>query len=146
MVTGFNHSGFVVQDLDVMVAFYSDALGLSVIREVDSIAPPTGDHTGFPGARRKLVFVGKPGGGHMLELVHYIDPPSPKGHLQRHQLGAAHICFNVDDLASLRDRLTERGIRFVTQPIFREAADGGRSGICYIQDPEGNWVELVEHS
>ena len=146
MVTGFNHSGFVVQDLDAMVAFYRDALGLSVIREVDSIAPPTGDHTGFPGARRKLVFVGKPGGEHMLELVHYIDPPSPEGHLQRHQLGAAHICFNVDDLASLRDRLTELGIRFVTQPIFREAADGGRSGICYIQDPEGNWVELIEHS
>ncbi len=146
MVTGFNHSGFVVKDLDTMVAFYRDALGLSVIREVDSIAPPTGDHTGFPGARRKLVFVGKPGGEHMLELVHYIDPPSPEGHLQRHQLGAAHICFNVDDLASLRDRLTERGIRFVTQPIFREAPDGGRTGICYIQDPEGNWVELIEHS
>ena len=79
MVTGFNHSGFVVQDLEAMVAFYRDALGLSVIREADSIAPPSGDHTGFPGARRKLVFVGKPGGEHMLELVHYIDPPSPEG-------------------------------------------------------------------
>ena len=146
MVTGFNHSGFVVSDLDAMVAFYRDALGLSVIREADSIAPPSGDHTGFPGARRKLVFVGKPGGEHMLELVHYIDPPSPEGHLQRHQLGAAHICFNVEDLASLRDRLTERGIRFVTQPIFKETPGGGRTGICYIQDPEGNWVELIEHS
>ena len=48
MVTGFNHSGFVVQDLDVMVAFYRDTLGLTVVREADSIAPEGGDHTGFP--------------------------------------------------------------------------------------------------
>ena len=57
MVIGFNHSGFVVADLDVMVGFYRDALGLEVVREVDSVAPPEGDHTGIPGARRRLVFV-----------------------------------------------------------------------------------------
>ena len=50
MVTGFNHSGFVVNDIDKMVAFYKDALGLRVEREVDSKAPDTGDHTGIPGA------------------------------------------------------------------------------------------------
>ena len=54
MVTGFNHSGFVVNDLDMMVRFYRDSLGLTVIREVDSVAPPEGDHTGIPGARRTL--------------------------------------------------------------------------------------------
>ena len=96
MVTGFNHSGFVVQDLDVMVAFYRDTLGLTVVREADSIAPEGGDHTGFPGARRRLVFVGKPEGEHLLELVHYRHPPSPEGHLRRNQLGAGHVCFNVD--------------------------------------------------
>ncbi len=144
MVTGFNHSGFVVEDIEAMTAFYCDALGLSVIREVDSVAPPSGDHTGFAGARRKLVFVGKPGGAHMLELVHYIAPPSPRGHLGRNQLGAAHVCFDVEDLAELSRRLTERGVRFVTPPIFRDGPDGSRTGICYIQDPEGNWVELIE--
>ena len=45
MVTGFNHSGFVVNDIDKMVAFYKDDLGLRVEREVDSKAPETGDHT-----------------------------------------------------------------------------------------------------
>ena len=93
MITGFNHSGFVVKDIDMMVEFYRDTLGLEVMREVDSVAPPEGDHTGIPGARRTLVFVGKPDGEHVLELVHFIDPPSPEGHLDRHQLGAAHICF-----------------------------------------------------
>ncbi len=144
MVTGFNHSGFVVKDINAMVEFYRDTLGLSVMREVDSVAPPEGDHTGIPGARRTLVFVGKPDGELVLELVHFIDPPSPEGHLHRHQLGAAHICFNVSDLAELASLLKSKGITFITDPIFHEVEDGKRRGICYIQDPEGNYVELIQ--
>ena len=144
MVTGFNHSGFVVRDLEAMVEFYRDALGMKVIREVDSIAPPTGDHTGIPGARRRLVFVGMPDGEHMLELVHYIHPPSPEGHVERNRLGAAHVCFNVEGLEQLYDRLSQQGTGFVTAPIIREAADGRKIGVCYAQDPEGNWLEFIE--
>ena len=144
MVTGFNHSGFVVDDLAAMVAFYRDDLGLEVVREVESVAPPEGNHTGIPGARRKLVFVGVPGGEHLLELVQYIDPPSPSGHLGRNQLGAGHICFNVEDLEGLHRQLTRQGTRFVTPPIFRNDPGGGKTGICYAQDPEGNWLEFIE--
>ncbi len=143
MITGFNHSGFVVKDIEKMVTFYRDTLGLSVMREVDSVAPPEGDHTGIPGARRTLVFVGKPEGEHALELVHFITPPSPEGHLHRHQLGSAHICFNVTDLAALSEKLKAEGIRFITDPIFHDTPEG-RRGICYIQDPEGNYVEFIQ--
>ena len=144
MITGFNHSGFVVRDIDKMVAFYRDVLGLTVLREVDSKAPPEGDHTGIPGAQRTLVFVGKTDGDHALELVHFIEPPSPAGHLDRHQLGAAHVCFNVDDLETLHRELEGQGVRFVTDPIFRELPGGGRFGICYAQDPEGNYLEFIQ--
>ena len=77
MITGFNHSGFVVKDIDKMVAFYRDLLGLTVLRDVDSKAPPEGDHTGIPGAHRTPVFVGKTDGDHALERVHFIAPASP---------------------------------------------------------------------
>ena len=145
MVTGFNHSGFVVRDIEKMVSFYRDSLGLTVTREVDSVAPPQGDHTGIPGAHRTLVFVGKPEGEHVLELVHYIDPPSPDtGHLDRNYIGAAHICFNVSDLAEMHRELKSQGIEFVTPPLYRSLPDGGRMGICYFRDPEGNLVELIQ--
>ena len=144
MVIGFNHSGFVVADLDVMLGFYRDALGLVVVREVDSVAPPEGDHTGIPGARRRLVFVGVPNGEYVLELVHYLEPRSPAGHLKRYQLGAAHVCFNVDDLEGFHRRLSEQGVKFVTPPIFRDEPGGGRIGICYARDPEGNWLEFID--
>ena len=144
MIAGFNHSGFVVQDIDLMVAFYRDTLGLTVMNEIDSVAPPKGDHTGIPGAHRTLVFVGKPEGAHALELVHFIDPPSPGGHLDRHQLGAAHICFNVTDLEALHQELSSKGVRFVTEPIMTDTPEGLRRGICYAQDPEGNYVEFIQ--
>lgn len=143
MVTGFNHSGFVVKDLDVMVRFYRDTLGLTVMRDQNSIAPPEGDHTGIPEAHRTLVFVGKTDGEHVLELVHYINPISPEGHLDRHQLGAAHICFNVDNLSMLYQRLVAEGVEFVTPPIYKETFDGNLRGICYARDPEGNWLEFI---
>ena len=145
MITGFNHSGFVVRDVDAMVSFYRDTLGLTVLREVDSLAPPGGDHTGILGAHRFLVFVGKAAGDHALELVHYIQPPSPAGHLDRNQLGAAHVAFNVEDIEGLSRGLPAAGVRFVTPPLYQHGP-AGSLGICYAQDPEGNWLEFMDHS
>lgn len=129
-----------------MLQFYCNFLGMSVIREVESVAPLTGDHTGIPGAKRKLVFVGIPGDNHMLELVHYVEPLSPDGHLDRHQLGSAHVCFNVKDLSTLYRRLSAKGVRFVTPPIFRNDPLGEKLGICYLHDPEGNLLEFIQRS
>ena len=144
MVIGFNHSGFVVRDLDKMVSFYRDDLGLTIDREIDSKAPTEGDHTGIPGAHRTLIFVGT-GGEHALELVYYVEPESPEGHLDRNQLGATHICFNVSDIEQLYEKLKAKGVKFVTPPVMKTNSDGSKRGICYCQDPEGNWLEFIQN-
>ena len=144
MLTGFNHSGLVVRDLDRMVAFYRDALGLQVLREVDA-GPDGSRHTGVPGARRRLAFLGFPDGGHQLELVQYLEPQSPPGHLAVNALGASHLCFNVRGLGEVYRALRNRGVRFQTPLVERR--DEGRgtvTRICYGQDPEGNWLEFLE--
>ena len=143
MIKGFNHSGFVVRDLEKMVSFYRDDLGLEIEKEIDSKAPESGNHTGIPGSHRTLVFVGK-GGGHALELVYYIYPESENGHLDRAQLGASHVCFDVEDIQGLDKDLTSKGIKFVTPPIMSVTPDGIEKGICYCQDPEGNWLEFIQ--
>ena len=142
MIHGFHHTGLVVNDLDQMVHFYTQELGLQLLKEIDSIAPPEGDHTGFPAARRKLVFVGFDN-DHQIELVKYIDPPSEDAHFDRHELGALHICFRVSELAALHARLQAKGVRFVTDPKFKDL-DGKTVGVVYARDPEGNWLEFIE--
>ena len=89
--------GLVVKDLDRMVKFYTQELGLTILRQMKSVAPVSGDHTGIPGADRELIFVGVEG-IYQIELVHYKNPPARSGYLDKHQLGASHICFNVIDL------------------------------------------------
>lgn len=142
MIQGFHHTGIVVRDLDLMVEFYTEQIGLKFLHELESVAPPEGNHTGIPGARRKLVFLGFQG-DHQIELVHYIDPPSPPGGHESHQLNATHICFVVDDLAAEYERLKRAGVTFLTEPKF-SVVDGSRVGVIYGQDPEGNWIEFIE--
>jgi catechol 2,3-dioxygenase-like lactoylglutathione lyase family enzyme len=143
MITGFNHSGFVVQDLDRMVSFYRDVLGLKVLREHPSIEEILNRHVGIPGAQRMLVFVGADADHHALELVHYLQPPSPEGHVPHNALGAAHICFNVTGLQEYYERMVAQGLEFVTPPVVRESP-AGTTIICYARDPEGNWLEFLE--
>ena len=145
MLTGFFHTGLVVCDLDQMIQFYTETLGLQIELEIDSNAPPTGDHTGLAGARRKLVFLGF-GSGHQLELVHYLEPQSPEGGLDRHQLGGMHVCFDVENLLETHESLASQGVSFLTEPKFSETSTGQRVGVVYFQDPEGNWLELVERA
>ena len=142
MITGLNHSGFIVKDIEKMKSFYCDVLGLKIEREVDSIAAAPGDHTGFPDAKRKLVFVGA-GGEHLVEVVYFINPKSPQGHLNRNQLGASHICFNVDNISEIYQSLSKQGIKFVTEPKYTINAEGKKRGVCYAEDPEGNWLEFI---
>lgn len=143
MIHGIHHSGIVVRDLQTMQDFYCQTLGLEVVGQIESTAPPTGNHTGIPFAKRTLVFLGIPGEKHLLELVLYIDPPATDGHLGKHQFGATHVCFIVDDLQAEYDRLVGLGVCFETEPIFTQTSNG-RLGVIYARDPEGNWLELIE--
>lgn len=143
MVTGFNHTGIVVDDLEAMVGFYCDDLGLTELHRVESIAPPEGNHIGIPGSRRTLVFVGFDG-GHRIELVKYHEPTSAERDNDMTRVGTNHICFNVEDIQQTHDDLSSIGIEFVTDPIIREGDDGSRHGIVYARDPEGNWLEFIE--
>jgi len=90
VVTGFNHTGTVVQDLDTMVEFYCGLLDLTVLNRVESNAPAEGNHTGIPNSRRTLVFIGGVD-SYRIELVKYHEPESPEGYLGMTQHGAMHI-------------------------------------------------------
>jgi len=133
-----------VRDLERMREFYTEILGLKVLNEIDSIAPEGGDHTGFPHARRKLIFLGFED-GHQLELVKYHEPESPEAGADRHERGSMHVCFQVDDLNQRYADLSAKGVSFLTQPKFNTTQDGQTVGVVYFQDPENNWLEFVEY-
>ena len=112
MIVGFNHSGFVVKDIEKQIRFYVDVLDLQVIRTFSS-DHQSSQHTGLSNAYRELVFLGKPGKDHMLELIQFIEPEiTNDGHIPNTYIGAAHICFNVENLREFYEKLCLKGMVF----------------------------------
>ncbi|MFH1490942.1 MAG: VOC family protein [Pseudomonadota bacterium] len=107
MITGMDHMGLVVQDIEKQLAFYRDALGLLVDHDRDVRAPAEGDHTGISNVHRRLIFLKSPSGEPMFELIEYISPKSPTGHiLDHHQVNSIHLCFKVVAIGSTWSRTT----------------------------------------
>jgi catechol 2,3-dioxygenase-like lactoylglutathione lyase family enzyme len=145
MIIGFNHTGFVVRDLEKMTAFYRDVLGLTVQLEFEAEGEFISKVLGFPDVRAGITFLSKEGAGHSLELLQYLGSAGGDGHSARNDAGATHLCLSVDDLEATYKELSARGVRFVNPPAAGDSPLGPIK-LCLAQDPEGNWLELIELS
>ncbi|MBG92279.1 MAG: hypothetical protein CL794_04485 [Chloroflexi bacterium] len=79
------------------VAFYRDYLELRVEREPVSKALRNRNYTSRAGAHCIRAFIGTRDET-SSRIRHSLDPGSLDGHLERNQLIAAHVYFNVEDL------------------------------------------------
>ena len=84
--------------------------------------------------------------GQILELLQDIEPKGqPREQSQqfhRNLIGAAHLGFMVDDAEESFNKCIELGGQQLN-PVVK-VLDGLKA--CYLQDPDGNWIELVEDS
>ena len=119
------HTCYRIGDIDRSVGFY-EALGFEEVGR-----KPIRDEA-------INVFMGLPGDGARLELTynHGVDG---------YELGTGynHIAMTVDDLDGTLERLSERGIE-PEKPPYRVSEGGSR--ICFVRDPDGYRVELIERS
>ena len=142
MITGMNHTGFVVRDLDASVHFYRDIVGLEIVRTMEREGAPISQVIGYENTHVKGTILST-GDGHSLELIQYINPAaSERPTDERNVLGASHLAFNVDDIEKTFERLVSNGARRLNPPATMQP---GRKA-CYMQDPDGNWIELIEAS
>ncbi len=137
---GINHTGLVVADLEEAIDFYSGALGLRLIERRERDGGPISQVLGYEGTHIRVADMAAPD-GRVIELVHYLSPGSMDLPTEeRSVLGAGHIAFDVDDIDAALAHLVERGARRMNPPA--EVAPGKR--VCYLQDPFGNWLELIQ--
>jgi catechol 2,3-dioxygenase-like lactoylglutathione lyase family enzyme len=132
-----HHLGITVAELDRSLAFYRDTLDLSVIDrfEVSGDAFATG--VGIDDAA--ALFVHLDAGDVRLELVSYEpagEDPAP-GALN--DTGATHLALGVEDVQASYEALPE-AVPTLSAP--QTTASG--TTICFLRDPDGNLVELLE--
>jgi catechol 2,3-dioxygenase-like lactoylglutathione lyase family enzyme len=141
-----NHTGFVVKDMDRSLAFYRDLLGLRVERDGILEGDFISELVGYPDARLHIVYLGVGDLRHDVELIQYLNPTDGDVTVtDRNSIGASHLGVIVDDLDAWYEKLTAKGVRFVNPPAIRpKAVYPLASKGCYLQDPDGNWLEFLE--
>ena len=151
MLEAIDHINIVVADLERMIGFYTNLLGLKLTKRV-TISGAWIDRTvGLSGASGDVVYL-EFGAGPRIELIQYLSPPGerPDALSVSNTHGIRHIAFKVDDIDSIVARLRGAGVTFFSEvqtvPDSQVTYAGGiRKRLVYFQDPEGNLLELCEY-
>ncbi len=121
------HTMLRVGDLDRSIKFYTEVLGMRVLRRND-----------YPDGKFTLAFVGyqPESEGAVLELTHNWGVDS-------YDLGTAygHIALQVDDAYQACEEVRKRGGK-----VTREAGPmkHGTTVIAFVEDPDGYKIEFIE--
>ena len=121
------HTMIRVGDLDRSLAFYTEVLGMRVLRRTD-----------YPEGRFTLAFVGygEESQGAVIELTFNWDTSA-------YELGNGfgHIALEVPDAYTACAEIKKRGGR-----VTREAGPmkHGTTVIAFVEDPDGYKIELIE--
>ncbi len=121
------HTMLRVGDLEKSIAFYTDVLGMKMLRRKD-----------YPEGKFTLAFVGyqDEAGGAVLELTYNWD-------VKKYDLGTGygHIAIEVDNAYDACEEVRKRGGK-----ITREAGPmkHGATVIAFVEDPDGYKIELIQ--
>ncbi|NNM69748.1 MAG: lactoylglutathione lyase [Gallionella sp.] len=121
------HTMLRVLDLEKSLAFYTEVLGMRLLRRND-----------YPDGKFTLAFVGygDESDGAVIELTHNWG-------VQEYQLGNAygHIAIEVPDAYAACAAIKQRGGK-----VVREAGSmkHGSTVIAFVDDPDGYKIELIQ--
>jgi lactoylglutathione lyase len=123
------HTMIRVGDLDKSIAFYTEILGMRLLRRQD-----------YPDGHFTLAFVGYGDEENeaVLELTHNWDKPAYDiGN------GYGHVALAVPDAAAACDAIKRRGGK-----VVREAGPmkHGKTIIAFVEDPDGYKIELIQRA
>ncbi len=142
--SALDHVGFAVGDLDRSVDWYTFLLGEPPMLRKTWEIEYVGRIVGYPGVTLEGALWSLPGGT-VLELLRYRHPDPGVVDMETYNVGNAHLCFVVDDLAAEFERLRGRAQFRDPEPV--EIPWGPYKGgkACYLRDPDGISIELMYH-
>lgn len=121
------HTMIRVADLDRSIAFYTQLLGMKLLRRKD-----------YPGGRFTLAFVGygDEADTAVIELTHNWDVDS-------YDIGDGfgHVAIGVEDIYKTCDAIKAQGGLVTREP---GPMQHGTTVIAFVKDPDGYAIELIE--
>jgi len=123
------HTMLRVGDLQRSIDFYTDAVGMELLRTTDR-----------PDQKYSLAFVGFGGGNKNgqaeIELTYNYGQSD-------YELGTAfgHIAIGVDSVAETCEKIRQAGGKVTREP---GPVKGGNTVIAFVEDPDAYKIELIE--
>ena len=119
------HTCLNVTDLDRSIRFYTKQMGLKFVSRHE-----------VKQNNAEIAFLEDENTG-ALELTHWRDKKSlAEGD------NFDHIAFETKDIGSSIRDLRANGVTIAMEPFSLQGSSGK---IAFVKDPDGNWLELIEH-
>jgi methylmalonyl-CoA/ethylmalonyl-CoA epimerase len=126
-----DHIGIAVEDLDLALAFYRDALGLEIEGTEDVPSQQVRVHFAAVGESR-------------IELLEATAPTSPIAkYIEKRGPGIHHLTLRVDDVARVLASLKARGVRLIDEQP-RAGAEGSMIAFIHPSSTGGVLIELKQ--
>jgi catechol 2,3-dioxygenase-like lactoylglutathione lyase family enzyme len=142
-LAGVHHVGIPVRSIERSLAWYGRLFGLQPQFVEVAEGPVLSRTVQLEDARLRFAFLPVP--GTIIELLEYENPVGREFDRRNCDVGAIHLCLEVDDIEHVHRVLTEEGVEFSIAPTRLEGAvEGDRC--CYFRDPDGIQIELWQRS
>ena len=121
------HSMIRVTDLEESIKFYTEVLGMKLLREKK-----------YPEAKFSLAFLGygNETKNTVIELTYNWDTND-----YEHGNAFGHIAIEVDDIYKVCEEIKNKGVKVIRDP---GPMMGSRLLLAFIEDPNGYKIELIE--
>lgn len=141
------HVGIAVSDMERAVAWWSSLLGdppqHRATRRAAELDDYVGRVVGYRYCDLSVAFWVLPGGA-KLELLEYHNPSPGTVDMETYNAGNTHLCLVTPDIDADYERM--QGVAEFRSPEPVTSTQGPYRGarLCYLRDPDGVSVELME--
>jgi methylmalonyl-CoA epimerase len=133
MLKKISHLGVAVKDLDAVLAFYTETLGLNCTGQEEV-------------ANQKVRVAFLPIGETNIELLQATEPDGPIAKfIESKGEGIHHVAFQVENIEQALADLKARGARLIDETP-RIGAHGARIAFIHPKASNGVLIELCEHA
>jgi len=148
-LTGVDHIGFTVPDLDEAHRFLIDVLGCEYMYSLGPFRHDDSDwmleHLNVdPRAVMEQLHFYRCGGRAIFEVFQYAAPDQRRELPRNSDLGGHHVALYVDDLDTAVAYLRQQGVRILGEPTASSGPSFGQRWVYFLA-PWGMQFELVSY-
>lgn len=143
LISGVNHIGFTVTDLDAAIAFLTECAESELLSREGRPPEMARRLTGVADADVEIAFVA--GAGLLIELLRYHAPeltdvpvPTPA------HPGAMHLALDVSNISAFVRRAASHGLNLRGEVLTIPAGPNKGGKVAYASHPSGLSLELLE--